>query len=570
MTSKKIRQIFIKFFQEKKHRRIPSAPLVPENDPTALFISAGMQPLVPYLLGQKHPLGTRLCSVQKCLRTDDIGQVGDRTHFTFFEMMGNWSLGDYWKEKALQWSFEFLIDKKWLNLPKNKLAVSVFAGDKDAPRDKQSAQIWQELGIDKLRIAYLGKENNWWGPAGKTGPCGPDSEIFFWQGKGEAPRKFDPKNDNWVEIWNNVFMEYYKNSKGEYEKAKQKNVDTGMGLERISAIMQKKQSPYQTDLFNPIISVIKKQSLDLSKKELRIAADHIRASVFLIGDKVEPSNLGQGYVLRRLMRRAMRYCPDLGQIAQVVIDNYQDIYPELKQEPIFAIIEKEQNKFGQVLKKGYQRLDKIKQKGVKKLSGKRAFDLYQTYGIPVEIIKQDFELNEKEFNKALEKHREKSKAKSSSFKAGLADHKKATIKLHTATHLLLAGLRKILGKQIKQAGSNITPKRLRFDFTFDRALTKEELKQVEDFVNSVIQLGLTVKCSQMPLEQAKKQGALASFTGRYPDKVKVYTIGLENNVCSKEICAGPHVKNTKELGKFKIIKEQSSSSGVRRIKAILQ
>ena len=567
MTSSKLRQKYLEFFKSKGHAILPSSSLVPENDPTVLFTTAGMHPLVPYLMGEKHPMGNRLVNSQKCIRTQDIEEVGDATHFTFFEMLGNWSLGDYFKKESLTWSLEFLTCQEWLGLEKEKLAVSVFKGDKDAPRDEEAAKIWQKLGISKKRIAYLPKSENWWGPAGQTGPCGPDSEIFYWTGDKKAPNKFDFKNEKWVEIWNNVFMQYNKKTDNTFELLKQKNVDTGFGLERVTAILNNKKSAYETDLFEPIINRIKKQELRIKNREIRIIADHVKASVFIIAEGIEPSNVQQGYVLRRLIRIAMRYCSNLVPLAQEVQKIYKDIYPEVNNPEILKIIKSEQDKFNKTLDHGMQKLNSLKRKN-KKITGKQAFDMYQTYGLPLDIMKDEIQVNQKEFEKAMKAHQKMSRAGAEKkFKAGLADNSDQTIKLHTATHLLLAALREVLGNNVKQAGSNITPERLRFDFTYPEKLGETTLEKVQSIVNREIQAKLPVTCTETTLQKAEKQGALATFKGKYPDKVRVYTIG-EKDSC--EICAGPHVKNTSELGKFKIIKQESSSAGVRRIKAILE
>jgi len=566
MKAKQIRQKYLNFFKAKGHAIIPSAPLIPEHDPTVLFTTAGMHPLVPYLLGQKHPMGNRLANIQKCIRTSDIEEVGDSTHLTFFEMLGNWSLGDYFKKEAISWSFEFLTKK--LKIPIEKLAISVFKGDKNIPRDIESAKIWQSLGIPKKRIAYLGRKDNWWGPAGKTGPCGPDTEMFYWIGKTKLPKKFDPTNKHWIEIWNNVFMEYNKTAKGKYQPLKQKNVDTGMGLERITAVLQNKNSVYETSLFKTIIEKIKQIQPEIKKRQLQIVADHVKAAVFIIADGAKPSNTNQGYVVRRLIRRAMRYCKNIIPVAEEVIKIYRDTYQKIKEPIVLESIQKEQEKFAKCLEKGLKEFKKINGD----ISGKQAFDLYQSYGFPIEMTKElaqekNVSVDIKDFKKRSKKHQKLSRqAACGKFKAGLADHQNKTINLHTATHLLLQALRQILGNHVKQAGSNINPKRLRFDFTHKKKLTDKQLKKIENLVNQKIKAGLPIKCQEMPLKRAEKSGALANFKTRYPDIVRVYQIGN----FSKEICAGPHAKNTADLGKFKIIQEKSSSAGVRRIKAILK
>ena len=621
MTTKKLKEKYLKFFESKGHKRIPSASLIPENDPTVLFTTAGMHHLVPYLLGESHPLGKRLCNSQKCIRTGDIDDVGDNTHGTFFEMLGNWSLGDYFKKEAIEWSFEFLT--KELKIPLNKLAFTVFEGEKDLPKDTESFELWQSLGVKPERIAYLGREDNWWGPAGTTGPCGGDTEMFYWVGKETVPMVFDPNDKQWVEIWNNVFMQYEKRIKNqesgikekekqEYEfvQLEQKNVDTGMGLERITMVLQNKNNVYETELFIPIINKIRavilspariatrsvaggQQAKDLScdssalpqndiVKAERIIADHIKASVFILADGLSPSNTERGYVLRRLIRRAIRYGKLLGiekefagEIAKVVIEMYGDVYPELKanQDFILSELQKEEERFLTCLDKGLKEFEKITEPVI---SGKEVFNLYQTYGFPFEITKEIAKergktINEEEFEEELRKHQELSRtASAGQFKSGLADNSEMTTKYHTATHLLLGALKKVLGNDIQQKGSNITSERIRFDFNFDRKLTVDEIQKIEDIVNEQIKLNLPVVCCEMETQKAFDEGALGAFGHKYPEKVKVYSVGEKEGCFSKEICAGPHVENTGSLGIFKIIKEESSSQGVRRIKAILQ
>ncbi len=573
MTSSELRKKYLEFFKEKGHAIISGAPLMPEHDPTVLFTTAGMHPLVPYLLGEKHPAGKRLVDVQKCIRTGDIDEVGDDWHITFLEMLGNWSFGDYWKEETIEWSFEFLIKK--LKIPFEKLSISCFAGDKDAPRDEESAKIWESLGIPKSRIKFLGREDNWWGPAGKTGPCGPDTEMFI----------------DGVEVWNDVFMEYNKTAGGKFEALKQKNVDTGMGLERMIAVLNGYNNVYETELFFPIIKKIEEISglkyADENKKYFRIIADHVKASTFILAEGLEPSNVERGYVLRRLVRRAVRYGKQLGisdiftfKVADAVINIYRNVYPELKENKNF--IEKqlirEEEKFTDTLERGLKEFEKLSKKGI---SGKEAFDLYQTYGFPFEITvelakEKGVAVDEKEFNEELVKHQDLSRtARAGTFKSGLADHSEQVIKYHTAAHLMLAALRKILGEHVSQKGSNITGERLRFDFSHPEKMTPEQIKQVEDMVNEKIREDLPVKTEEMSLEDAKKQGAVGVFESKYGEKVKVYTIGVDSSASSespfsREICGGPHVKRTGVLGKFKIIKEESSSAGVRRIKAVLE
>jgi len=576
ITRKKLIQNYLEFFKAKNHKVIPNSSLIPLNDSTTLFISAGMQPLVPYLLGKKHPLGKRLVNVQKCIRTTDIDEVGNETHHTFFEMLGNWSLGDYWKKEAIEYSFEFLT--KILKIKKENLAISVFKGDKDAQKDTESAEIWKSLGIPKERIAFLGKSENWWGPAGKTGPCGPDTEIFYWKNEEvKVPKDFNPNDEEWVEIWNDVFMQYNKTSKGEYEPLKQKNVDTGMGVERTLAVLNKLDDNYLTEVFLPIIKKIEKLSGKKYKgneKAMRIIADHLKAAVFIISDGIVPSNTGQGYVLRRLIRRAIVHGRKLGlkdftnKIAEPVFDIYKD-YKELKQNKgkIIDELKKEEEKFLKKLEQGLKVLKKLVRKNI--ISGNNAFLLHQSYGFPIEITKElaaewGANVNIKEFETELKKHQKLSRtASSGTFKSGLSDNSKETTKLHTATHLLNEALRRVLNKNIRQKGSNITPERLRFDFNFPRKLSEKEIKKVEDLVNKKISEGLEVIREEMPLKKALKSGASSEFGARYPEIVKVYTIGD----FSKEICTGPHVTNTREIGKFRIVKEESSAADVRRIKA---
>ncbi len=561
-SRKKLIEKYIDFFKTKKHKEIPNSSLIPENDPTVLFTTAGMHPLVPFLLGQKHPLGKRLVNVQKCIRTGDIDEVGDDFHLTFFEMLGNWSLGDYFKQEAIEYSFEFLT--KILKIPKEKLEVTCFKGDCNVKKDIESAELWEKLGIKSNQIKFLGKKDNWWGPAGNTGPCGPDTEMFYKK----------------AEIWNDVFIQYNKNKKGKYEELKQKNVDTGMGVERTLAVINNLKSVYETSTFLPIIKEIESISGKKYKKNtraIRIIADHIKSSVFILAEGIEPSNTEQGYVLRRLIRRAVRYGKELGieknftkQVAEPVFRIYPD-YKTLQENKKFILdeIEKEENNFKKTLEFGLRKFKKLSLD--KKISGKEAFLLYQSYGFPKEMIaeeckKSKISFSEKDFDKEFEKHKKLSKASGKKFKSGLADKSEETKKLHTATHLLNQALRVVLKKDIYQKGSNITAERLRFDFNFDRKLTQEEIKKVESLINKKIKQKIPIKCKEMSLQDAKKEGVCGIFTEKYGEKVFVYSIAD----FSKEICAGPHVKNTKELGKFKIIKEESSSKGVRRIKAILE
>ncbi len=575
---------FYKFFEENEHKKIKNSSLVPENDPTVLFTTAGMHPLVPFLLGESHPQGKRLFNVQRCIRTGDIDEVGDTTHHTMFEMLGNWSLGDYFKENSIKQSFNFLT--KVLGLSVNRLAVTVFSGDNDCPKDELSPKIWMDMGISKERIAFLPKKDNWWGPAGETGPCGPDTEIFYWKKNNEkTPVNFDSENKNWVEIWNNVFMEYFKDKEGKYVLAKQKNVDTGMGVERTVAILNGFEDNYLGDMWQPIIKeielVTKKKYVDYPK-EMRIVADHIKASVFIISDGIIPGNTEQGYVLRRLIRRAIRNLRILGsteignleKIAGPIFEIYMD-YPKLEnKERIMKELRLEEEKFVKTLENGLKEFDRISSS--KNIDCKDAFLLYQSYGFPIEMIlemarEKGVEVNIDEFNKECDSHRELSRtAAAGKFRSGLADDSEQTKKLHTATHLLNEALRIVLDNpDIHQKGSNITPERLRFDFNFDRKLTEKEIQDVEELVNLKIQSGLPVRCDIMQLQKAKDFGAQGVFDSKYENQVKVYSMGSIGEEFSKEICAGPHVDNTFQLGHFKIIKEESSSSGVRRIKAIL-
>jgi alanyl-tRNA synthetase len=608
ITAKEVREKFLEFFKARGHTIIPSAPLVPENDPTVLFTTAGMHPLVPYLLGQEHPAGKRLASLQKCMRTDDIDQVGDAFHNTFFEMLGNWSLGDYWKKEAISWSYEFLTDKKWLGIAPKNLAISIFAGDEDAPRDEESAKIWKSLGIPEERIAYLPKEDNWWGPAGITGPCGPDTEMFCWPGKEAAPEKFDPKNPLWFEVWNDVFMEYNRTAQPTVEPLKQKNVDTGMGLERMTAVMEGKESVYETELFAPIIQKIQSLATKQDTKSERIIADHLRAATFIIADGVAPSNKERGYILRRLIRRAVRHGQILGvtegfctEVAAVAIKIYKGIYPELakNQEKIIETLAREDLKFRKALEKGMNELARrfpgpivenyIQGKEIStpfvlgRKIGREAFDLVQTYGLTRDIIRDYlqkggmYEFDEEEFNKAFEaqfkKHQDMSRTSTVGvFKGGLADYSERTTRLHTATHLLQAGLRRVLGPDVFQKGSHITAERTRFDFTYPKKVSPEELKQVEDWVNEQIQRDLPVKREIMTPQEARKLGAIGLFDEKYQEQVSIYTImdSQAGEIVSREFCGGPHVERTGQIGKFKIIKEEAVAAGIRRIKATVE
>ena len=590
MDSITLRSQYLNFFKERGHAVIQGASLIPENDPTVLFTTAGMHPLVPYLCGEKHPQGTRLTDVQKCVRTGDIDEVGDNTHCTFFEMLGNWSLGDYFKKEAITWSFEFLT--KVLGIDKERLAVSVFGGDETAPRDDEAASIWQSCGIAADRIFFLPKKNNWWGPAGQTGPCGTDTEMFIDTGKPKCSDECSPACDcgKYIEIWNDVFMQYNKQADGTFAPLAQKNVDTGMGLERTLCILNGYKSVYETDLFRNAILKLEELSdkkygeSDEDTKAMRIIADHIRTATMLLGDQkgVTPSNVDQGYVLRRLIRRAVRFgrvigLPEgaLSDIAKVYIAQYRDIYPEIGEnaEKIITELEKEVARFSSVLQQGLKEFEKVvSYLPVKRLSGKTAFKLYDTYGFPIEMTVElakeiGYEVDVEGYHKAFEEHQQKSHAGAEQrFKGGLQDNTEEVTRLHTATHLMNAALRTIVDENIRQKGSNITAERLRFDFNLDRPLTPEEIKKIEEYVNGAIAAKADVVCREMTVAEAKAMGAIGVFDSKYGEKVKVYSIGDY----STEICGGPHAKNTGELGKFRIVKEQSSSAGVRRIKAVLE
>ena len=590
MDSITLRKLYLDFFKDRGHAVIQGASLIPENDPTVLFTTAGMHPLVPYLSGEKHPQGTRLTDVQKCVRTGDIDEVGDATHCTFFEMLGNWSLGDYFKKEAISWSYEFLTSV--LKIDKNRLAVSVFAGDETAPRDEEAAAIWQNCGIPADRIFFLPKKNNWWGTAGQTGPCGTDTEMFIDTGKPQCSEECSPACDcgKYIEIWNDVFMQYNKQADGSFAPLKQKNVDTGMGLERTLCILNGYKSVYETDLFQKAIAKLEELSgkkygeSEEVTKAMRIIADHIRTSTMLLGDQkgVTPSNVDQGYVLRRLIRRAVRFGRvidlkegALSEIAKVYIEQYKDIYPEIGEnaEKIVTELEKEVARFSSVLQQGLKEFEKvISYLPVKRLSGKTAFKLYDTYGFPIEMTVElakeiGYEVDVEGYRKAFEEHQQKSHAGAEQrFKGGLQDNTVEVTRLHTATHLMNAALRTLVDENIRQKGSNITAERLRFDFNLDRPLTEEEIKKIEKYVNDAIAAKADVICTEMTVAEAKAMGAIGVFDSKYGEKVKVYQIGN----FSTEICGGPHAKNTGELGKFRIVKEQSSSAGVRRIKAVLE
>ncbi len=649
-TSNELRSLFLKFFQDHGHAVISSASVIPENDPTVLFTTAGMHPLVPYLMGEKHPSGTRLTDVQKCIRTGDIEDVGDFSHLTFFQMLGNWSLGDYFKKEMIPWSWEFLTSPDYLGLPKERLAFSVFAGDEDCPRDEESAQLWRDCGVDDDHIFFLPKENNWWGPAGTTGPCGPDTEMFFITDKEPCGPDCSPACScgRYLEIWNDVFMQYNKNAEGKFEPLSQKNVDTGMGLERTICVLNGKKSVYETDAFTDILAKIAELSGkeygsdDETTKAFRIIADHMRTSTFIMGDDrgVSPSNVDQGYVLRRLIRRAVRYgmgigMPDgfTGEIAKVVIAQFEEVYPELKRNEAFVLeqLALEETRFAKTLRQGEKEFEKIynnvqNTKGIlesilnaenkvalaqelaqtKKLrpspdmmpiieaakageeaalvnavnarlstlsvmDGRSAFKLYDTYGFPIEMTielatEKGLTVDQNDFAERFKQHQATSQAGAEQrFKGGLADHSDQTARLHTATHLMHTALRKVLGPEVAQKGSNITAERLRFDFSFGRKMTAEEIAEVEKLVNEAIAAKAPVICEEMTVAEAKEQGAIGLFESKYGEKVKVYTMGE----FSKEICGGPHAENTGDLVSFKIKKEESSSAGVRRIKAVI-
>ena len=590
ISANDLRQKFFDFFKSKNHTIISSFSLLPENDPTVLFTTAGMQPLVPYLMGQEYPGGNRLADVQKCVRTDDIDEVGDFTHHTFFEMLGNWSLGDYFKNESIAWSFEFLTDKKYLAIDLADLAVTVFAGDGDIPYDEESYNLWQSLGISEQRLVKLSKKDNWWGPAGLTGPCGADTEIFYWSDRTtSAPTVYDPTDNRWVEIWNNVFMQYNKTAEGKYLPLEQKNVDTGMGLERTLAALNGLADNYLTGLFAPIISEIENMSgksygsNPSDDKSFRIVADHLRASVMIIGDErgVSPSNTDQGYIVRRLLRRAIRHGKILGiesnswlsTLVPIVLDIYDGVY-SINKEFVLAEISQEETKFAKTLENGLKEFTKLNPEN-NTLSGVESFNLFQSYGFPLEMTEElakenGWTLDKDAFDIEMKKHQDLSRtASAGKFKGGLADSGEETVKLHTAAHLLLAALRKVLGDHVSQKGSNITAERLRFDFSYPEKVTPEQITEVETLVNQAIEAKLDISCQEMTLSDAKEKGAQGVFESKYGESVKVYKVG-EDNPFSYEICGGPHVENTGILGHFKITKEESSSAGVRRIKAVLE
>ena len=581
-----LKDLYINFFIEKGHKQIPSAPVVPENDNTVLFNTAGMQPLTPYLKGEVHPLGTRLVDYQKCIRTNDLDSVGDKTHQTFFEMLGNWSLGDYFKKESISWSFEFLTER--LNIPKERLAVTCFRGNDLVGKDTESSDIWESVGIPKERIAFLGEDDNWWPNMEMLGPCGPDTEIFYWRSDDPIPASFDPDDDRWVEIWNNVFMQYNHDENG-FTPLTKKNVDTGMGVERVTAILEGVNDNYLSSIFKVYIEIIKKycgkEYEGEYAKSMRIIADHIRAIVMISGEDslIKPSNTDQGYILRRLIRRVIRHENKLGidinsdmlsVLINMVIDNFKEYYKELdkNREIVLNVVETEKNKFARTLEKGLKEFNKVVTNSTDKIDAVSAFHLYDTYGFPIELTEElakekNLEVDTDGFHSLFKQHQEKSRAGAEGkFKSGLAGTGEIETKYHTATHLLNAALKIVLNdKDIHQRGSNITAERMRFDFNFDRKLTDDEIKKLEDLVNSWIEADYKVDKCEMNKYDALNSGAEAMFIEKYPDIVSVYTIG---NV-SKDICTGPHVEHTNVLHHFKIVKEEASSAGIRRIKAIL-
>lgn len=597
ILSSDIRSKYLEFFKTKEHAVIPSAPLVPENDPSVLFNTAGMQPLVPYLLGEPHPMGKRIADVQKCVRTGDIDDVGDDTHLTFFEMLGNWSLGDYFKKESIAWSWEFLTDEKWLGLDPKMISVTVFEGDENAPRDEESADIWKSLGMPAERIAYLPAEDNWWA-AGPTGPCGPDTEIFYWVGEGEPQGNKGTHSKQWMEIWNNVFMQYNRIDANTLEKLPAPCVDTGMGLERVTVTLNGMKSVYQTDAFADVLAAIKEMvgADNYVESSARVIADHLRSASHMISDGVVPKNVDQGYILRRLIRRAIREAykmgfekPFVSDIAKLYIAKFENVYESVgnNADKILAELSKEEEKFAKSLKDGMREFDKLvrgfeiafEKSGQKitQIAGNKAFTLFDTYGFPVEMTvelakERGLTVDVEGFREAFAKHQELSRtAAEGKFKGGLGDQSGETVALHSACHLMLAGLRKVLGGHVAQAGSNITAERLRFDFTHGEKMTPEQISAVEAYVNEAIGSGLMVTISEEPKEAAKSRGVVGSFWEKYPDVVKVYKmVGSDGTVYSEELCGGPHVETSGEMGRFKIVKEEASSSGVRRIKAVLE
>ena len=579
-----IKDLYIDFFVSKGHKQIPSAPVVPENDPSVLFNTAGMQPLIPYLMGQTHPYGTRLCDYQKCIRTNDLDNIGDTYHHTFFEMLGNWSLGDYFKDEAIEWSFEFLT--KVLNIPVERLAVTVYAGSDNIPFDEVSYNKWLSLGIKKEKIAKTVDDNFW--IAGEAGPCGPDSEMFYWRSNEPIPEVFDTEDERWVEIWNDVFMQYNKSTDGTITELPKKNVDTGMGVERVTAILEGVNDNYESSIWKDVIELISKISnlpYKGNEQSMRIIADHLRTSVFISADYagVKPSNIGQGYILRRLIRRSIRHAKKLGidvssnweqEIASLIISKYEKYYSELtdNKNTVLEVLKNEKEKFNRTLEKGLREFEKVTRDN-KDIDATTAFRLYDTYGFPIELTvelahERNINVDEEGFKDKFKAHQELSRtASAGQFKGGLSGNNEIETKYHTATHLLNAALKVVVNKDVHQKGSNITDERMRFDFSCDHKLSDEEKQKIEDLVNEWIKEGLPVTVEEMSKEDAIKSGAECMFIEKYPDIVTVYTIG--DNI-SKELCGGPHVKNTNELGHFKIVKEEASSAGVRRIKAILE
>ncbi|HIQ91187.1 MAG TPA: alanine--tRNA ligase [Candidatus Coprosoma intestinipullorum] len=581
-----LKEEYIKFFEENGHKQIPSAPIVPKDDPTVLFNTAGMQPLVPYLLGKPHPYGKRLCDYQKCVRLTDLEEIGDKTHHTFFEMLGNWSLGDYFKKESIKYSFDFLT--KVLHIPVERLAITVFEGDDKIPRDEVSAARWRDMGISDKRIAYLGRDDNFW-IAGETGPCGGDTEIFYFRSEDDIPEKFDPDDDRWVEIWNNVFMEFYQDEDGNITELKQKNVDTGMGLERVVAVLEGVDDNYKSSVWRDVISLLEDITslpYDGNEKAMRVVADHIRTATFIAADPagIKPSNNGQGYILRRLIRRAIRYARSLNidinsnwdeRIALLIISKYEKYYVELSEnkDVVLEVLKNEKMKFARTLEKGLREFDRLVRNDKKEVNKDIAFKLYDTYGFPIEQTIEEarergMSVDEEGFKEKFREHQEKSKSASrGKFKGGLAGTSEMEVKYHTATHLLNAALKIVLhSNDSHQMGSNITPERMRFDFTCDHKLSKEEIQEAEDIVNKWIQADYPVYRKEMTKAEALASGAECRFIERYPENVTVYEIGD----VSKELCGGPHVKHTNVLGHFKIVKEEACSAGVRRIKAILE
>ena len=587
IMTRDIKSLYIDFFKGKGHTLVPSAPLVPENDPSVLFNTAGMQPLVPYLKGEAHPLGTRLCDYQKCVRTNDLDSIGDTTHHTFFEMLGNWSLGDYFKKDSISWSFEFLT--KVLGIPVERLGVSVFKGNSIVKADTETAQIWESLGMPKERIKFLGEDDNWWPSMDLTGPCGPDTEIFYWTGNTPAPKEFDPSNPNWVEIWNNVFMQYNHKEDGTFVELPRKNVDTGMGVERITAVLEGTSDNYQSSLWKDVIQKIEQlsgKSYEGNEKAMRIIADHMRAAVFISADPagIKPSNTDQGYILRRLLRRAMRYARSIDidlnsnwetEIAKIILNKFKGHYKELQDNEavVMSVLSSEKTKFSRTLDKGLKEFEKITANlSDKRLNKDQAFRLYDTFGFPLELTvelagEKGIVVDTEGFKEKFQEHQQKSRqGAEQKFKGGLAGNGESETRYHTATHLLNAALKQVVSHDIHQKGSNITAERMRFDFNCDHKLTDEEKQKTENLVNSWIEQGLPVTKEEMKKEDAVRSGAECSFIERYPELVTIYTIGS----ISRELCGGPHVKNTSELGKFHIKKEEAVSAGIRRIKATLE